>query len=107
MYQHMKTEAQGSSEKQLQKRVAQTCGVSFSSVRRIVQESRECVGLQKSFSTPHKKRPRKTVTTEVDDFDKCVIRRVINDFHRSEGERPTLKRIVSVLKERIGFKGGV
>jgi hypothetical protein len=43
---------------------------------------------------------------DVCDFDKCVIRRTISEFHTTEGERPTLKSLLSGLKEKIKFSGG-
>jgi hypothetical protein len=42
----------------------------------------------------------------MDDFDKCVIRRTINEFHTTEGERPTLHSLLPALKKKINFSGG-
>ena len=107
VYKFMKSEGKETSERKLQERVAQACGVSLSSVFRIIKEASAYTGDTKSFSTPHKKRPRKKVKTDIDDFDKCTIRRIIHDCHTTEGERPTLKVILRILRERINYNGSV
>jgi hypothetical protein len=43
--------------------------------------------------------------TDIDDFDKCVIWRMINKFHATEGEHHTLQSLLPVLKEKINFSG--
>jgi hypothetical protein len=42
----------------------------------------------------------------MDDFDKCVIRRTINEFHTTERKRPTLQSLLPALKKKINFSGG-
>lgn len=104
----MKKENGSLSEKALQTKVAAACGVSFSSVRRIINEHNKKSGTSSpKFSTPRKKRPRKNLKTTFDDFDLSLIRKTIHEFHLSEGERPTLKGILRVLKDKIDFKGSV
>lgn len=95
-------------EKALQTKVAAACGISFSSVRRIVIEQKKTPGLSSpKFTTPRKQRPKKSSKTTFDDFDLSVIRKTIQEFHVSEGERPTLKGMLHVLKNKIGFKGSL
>lgn len=91
----------------VQERVAQATGVSRRSVQRILGESKTNVEVGQGFSTPRKKRPRKKSKTEIDDFDKCVVRRTIVEFHRTEGQRPVLKALLPVMQEKIDFKGRV
>jgi hypothetical protein len=55
----------------------------------------------KEFDTPCKKRPRRKIKTDVGDCRKCVIWRMINEFHITEGEHPTLKIIVSSMQENV------
>lgn len=95
------------SEKKIHKEVAEACGLSYSTVYRVVKEAKQSPGERKLFITPRKKRPKKKTQTSLDDFDRCVVRRVINEFHTLEGERPTLKAMKRVLKERINFTGSV
>jgi hypothetical protein len=53
-----------------------------------------------------KRRPRRKIKTDEDDFDKHVIRRKINEFNIAEGESPTLKSLLAVLKKKFNFSGG-
>ena len=106
VYSFMKKEAENgepSNLSRVQTRVAEATGVSVSSLKRILKEQKS----GKGFSTPHKKRPRRKVKTVIDDFDKCVVRRTVNEFHRAEGERPTLKSLLPVLREKINFTGSI
>ena len=43
---------------------------------------------------------------ELDDFDKCVVRRTVNEMYGIKKIRPTLDRILIQLRERIDFRGG-
>lgn len=60
---------------------------------------------EKSFSTPNKCRSRRRPITDLDDFDKCVLRKLVYDFHLTEHRLPTAKLLFSALKEKINFKG--
>jgi hypothetical protein len=53
---------------------------------------------QEQFLSPHTNRPRKKPKTDLNDFSKCVIGYTVNEFHLSEKQRPTLKRIMPVLE---------
>jgi hypothetical protein len=52
--------------------------------------------MRKEFSTRDKNRPRRKIKTDVDDFDKCVIWRMIKEFHTTESEHPILKSLNSM-----------
>ena len=43
---------------------------------------------------------------ELDNFDKCVVRRTVNEMYGLKNIRPTLDRILIELRERIDFRGG-
>jgi hypothetical protein len=36
------------------------------------------------ISAHHARRPRREIKTDVDDFDKCVIRRTMNEFYTTK-----------------------
>ncbi|XP_046684781.1 uncharacterized protein LOC124370533 [Homalodisca vitripennis] len=109
LYTFMKREAEQGPIllKQVQQRVAEATGISKTSVKRIVSEERTAPRNGPRFSTPRKTWSKKIKKTAVDDFDKTVIRRTVHEFHRIDGQRPTLKTLLPVLKEKIGFRGGI
>ena len=41
----------------------------------------------------------------VDDFDKCVIRRKIQEFYTVRKQLPTIDKLLAVLRDDICFKG--
>lgn len=93
--------------KKVQERVSKATGVSKRSVIRIMKEHKGvCEGLNDTFSTPGKKHKVPKRVTEIDDFDKCVIRRTVHNFYVQQKTLPTVKKLLPVLKESIGFKGG-
>lgn len=94
--------------KQVQKRVAEATGVSERSVRNIIKESKNFETRDSaSFSTPGKKRPKSVKKCELDDFDKCVVRNTIHNFHKTNNERPTMKKIHRKIVDGINFKGSI
>lgn len=108
VYKFMKNEAdlnQPINLKSVQSRVAAATGVSVSSLKRIVSEGIRVDQQTGAFTTPNKKRSRRKVKTEMDDFDKCVVRRTIYDFHETNGERPTVRTLLPVLREKVNFSG--
>lgn len=108
VYHFMKRESEANAPinlKKVQERVLQATGISESSLRRILKEDKNCRQAGTSFSTPNKIRRRKSVKSDLDNFDVAVVRRTVNDFHRQHGERPTLKSLLRVLRENIDFKG--
>jgi transposase len=43
----------------------------------------------------------------VDDFDKCVIRNIIQDFYVQAKRVPTIRKLLPVIKEKIHFPWGL
>lgn len=107
VYLYIKEKNPDLSERKLHLEISQACRLSYSTIYRIMKESSLSPGEEKTFCTPRKKRPRKKNMTALDDFDLCVVRRVIHEFHSTEKELPTLKGILRVLKEKINYKGSV
>lgn len=108
VYKFMKREAESGQPinvKQVQARVAEATGVSIRSLQRILNEEKECLRSGAELSTPHKKRPRKKLKTDLDDFDECVVRKAVNEFHLTQKERPTVKSLLRILKGKIDFNG--
>lgn len=91
--------------KQIQKRVAEAAGISTSTVKRIIKEKRTAPEAGPCFTTPRKTWSKKNKKSTVDDFDKTVIRRTVYEFHKTHGQRPTLKALLPVLRDKIGFTG--
>ena len=54
------------------------------------------------FTSPIKNTPKKV--TNLDDFDVCVLRRTILEFHARK-EIPTLEEIKEKMEEKIDFRG--
>lgn len=113
VYQFMKKEARGNAvsvplaKARLRTKIA--TGVSEREITRINSELRKLRtnedNVLNSFSTPNKNQKRKKPITGIDDFDKCVIRRLVYDFHTIRKRLPTVKLLLQELRERIGFKG--
>lgn len=87
---------------------AQACRVSVHSVTNILREGKESVkiGGVSSFRSPGKHRTVQKRATNLDDFQKCVLRRTIFDLY-DKGEFPTAKKLVSLMREKIEYKGSV
>lgn len=86
------------------KKTAAATKTSVSTVQRIIKESKSSPFLV-VFRTPGKKRPRRNPASDVDDFDKGVIKRCIHNFHFTEKELPTLEKLRAKLHQDINFKG--
>ncbi|KAG8251964.1 hypothetical protein J6590_069138 [Homalodisca vitripennis] len=74
-------------------RTAAACGVSVGVVKKIRKEKKDLDTTDDttcSFATPKRKK-RSKIVTDIDDFDKCVIRRKIYNFYKSERSLPSLK----------------
>lgn len=87
------------SENELHKRVSQTCGVSFSSIQRTVQDSDKKTDCWQIFSTSWKKRPCEKVTAYMNNFD-FTIWCTVNEFNTSKKMQAMLKRILRLLKTK-------
>jgi hypothetical protein len=79
-------------------RAAKYCDVSSRTIQRIRQESNTCV-VDGELSTPGKARKRPNVrNAEVDDFDRRVIKDVIEDFYLRQKVVPTCKKLLPCVK---------
>lgn len=90
-------------------RTAAATGVSERIVTKINTELQKLNESRESeltcFSTPNKNRIRRRPVTDLDDFDKCVVRRLVYNFHVQEHRLPTVKLLLNSLKESINFTG--
>lgn len=94
--------------RQVQVLTAEACGVSRSSVQRIVKEAKEMLlpGEESeddlSFSTPGKQRNREPKII-IDDFSKISIRRIIYSYY-DRNEFPTLEKLNKTIFEQLNIK---
>jgi transposase len=92
---------------QTQKCAAEACKVSLSSVQRICAEAynadNSLLDGNVVFKDPKRNGTEKSITN-VDDFEKDVIRRTVQECY-DKGEYPTCGKLKEALKEKIGFKG--
>lgn len=85
--------------KKVQERVTKATGVSKRSIIRIMKEHKGvCEGLNDSFSTPEKKHKVPKRVTEIDDLDKCVIRRTVHNFYDKQKNSPDGKKTFAGFK---------
>lgn len=91
----------------MQERVAAATGISLRTVQRIKQEAKSIEeGVNNtSFSTPNKKRENVKSSIAMDDFDHCLLRRTIHNFHITEKQVPTLQRIYKKMCEDYDYQG--
>jgi transposase len=94
---------------QTQKATADVCSVSYRTVQRICAEAdrnaaSNVVDGTAFFESPKKGTLRKRPVTDLDDFDKCVIRRTIQEFYDRK-EYPTCNNLKNCLIEKINFSG--
>ena len=95
---------------QATKRAAHYAGVSESFVKRIRRDKKILLekGESSVLSTPGKNRntrPEHTIV-HVDNFDQGVIRRIIHSFYANEKQVPTIRKLLPVVKDKIGFPWG-
>lgn len=91
--------------KRVHERVAAAVGVSVRTLSRIKSERKRTSESGTSFETPNKKRLRCRPITGLDDFDQCVVRRIINNFYLLEKCLPTIPKIRTTLEREINFQG--
>jgi len=106
---------------QTQKATAEACSVSLRTVQNIMKEGKktqDVVGRdvneepepdltkhnETMFSSPRRKRTHKKWITDIDEFDRDVVRRTVLEAY-DRGEYPTCKRLKEELMEKIGFSG--
>lgn len=87
--------------------VAISSGISLTSVRKVLSESKCHSSEQEPIFKSPKKKPNRKPTIIIDDFDQQVIRRTIHNFHITNKEIPTLKILHATFKEEIDYKGCV
>ncbi|KAK4882287.1 hypothetical protein RN001_005606 [Aquatica leii] len=58
------------------------------------------------FSSPRKTIIKKKSKQEISDFDKGILKRVIHNFHMTDGTVPSLKTILLKFKDAVEFEGG-
>jgi transposase len=87
-------------------RVTSATGVSKSALKIIKKEMLNMqAGAATSYSTPKRNRNRPHTVTKVDDLDMCVVRRTIHEFYLREKRLPTVKAVLTKLRESIGYQG--
>jgi transposase len=92
--------------KDIKLKVSKATKVGFRTVERVLAEKQKMEGSGSHlYSTPGKTRPRRIKKCDMDDFDKCALRRIINNFHMTENERPTLATVLKKAREDLNFKG--
>ena len=87
----------------LSSKTTQATGYSVRTVERVVAMKRASSGT--AFQFPVKIYTASRARNVLDDFDTEVIRRTIHDFY--EKEYPTLKKLLSVLREKCLIRGYV
>lgn len=96
--------------KKARERTAAATGVSIRSISRINKELdylRVSEDEPKAFLTPNKSRKRQKPVTDLDQFDECVVRKLVYEFYLTEKRLPTAKLLQIALKEKIDFSGSV
>ncbi|KAJ4448602.1 hypothetical protein ANN_28370 [Periplaneta americana] len=90
---------------QIQQRTAAALGVSKNTVWRVTMEKFNSPEESSKFSTPGKKRSRKSAVTDLDSFQEDAIRRHVYDYYIRR-EHPTVKKLLVSLRECDLFSGG-
>lgn len=92
--------------KKVQERVAMATGVSSSTIQKITREMKSIEdGESSSFSTPNNKRQKTAPKSNLDDFDRGVLRQFIINYYTVEKKVPTLQRIHCKFVEENGHNG--
>lgn len=94
VYKHTRENNRFMAESGILNFVSAATGVSTSSIERIRDEGeRDLEQGERKFSSPHKKRPRKSIVKDMDEHLKYDIRRVVLNFHKTEQCRMTVKQL--------------
>jgi hypothetical protein len=80
--------------------------VSERTVRRILGEQKKHEEQGISFSSHGKTHKVPKRVTDIDDFNKFVIRLTIHEFYVQEKMSPTISKLFPKLRDRINFNGG-
>ena len=87
-------------------RVIAATGVSKSTIQRISRESKLIEqGKMSKFTTPDKKRTVNKIVSNVDDFDRCVVRRTVHNMITIHKCVPTINNLIADLRNSINFNG--
>lgn len=91
---------------QVRKLTAEACGISEQSVQRISNTvaSADDQGVSVVFSSPRKGYKREHKNTELDDFNKQIVRRTVLEYY-DRGEYPTASKIRADLCQKINYSG--
>ncbi|KAJ4445058.1 hypothetical protein ANN_06857 [Periplaneta americana] len=92
--------------KKVQERVSAATKVPERTIRKIIKEGKQCEEEGTSFGTPGKVHRVPKRVTDVDDFDKRVIRQTIYNFYINDKTVPTVSKLLPKLKDAINFNGG-
>lgn len=87
------------------KRTAEATGVCERTVTRILKEEKELQSPSAKFTSPMKKRRKRDSKFLLDNMNREIIRRTIQNFHIEHKVLPTLAKLQPVLREIIGFDG--
>ncbi|GBM61897.1 hypothetical protein AVEN_239161-1 [Araneus ventricosus] len=92
---------------QTQKVTADVCGVSDRTVQRLCAEAdmtavAEFLNNIPVFESPKKENPRTKPITDLDDFNKSVVRQTVQEFY-DRGEYPTVAKFRVCLIEKLIF----
>jgi hypothetical protein len=91
----------------VKKRVEEATEVFERTVRRILGEQKKHEVQGTSFSSHGKTHKVPKRVTNIDDFDKFVIRLTIHEFYVQEKMSLTISKLFSKLRDRINFKAVV
>lgn len=92
---------------QAQQRTSEACGISLSTIKRITSEGSKTPSGSETgpcFTSPRKTYKRIKYATDINDFDKDVLRRTVHEFY-DRGEFPTSEKILSKYREKTSYKG--
>ncbi|PSN51218.1 hypothetical protein C0J52_13671, partial [Blattella germanica] len=81
---------------------------SVRSIGRIISEGKKSV-LQSNvpiIKSPGKRHDRPKIKTDLDDFEKDVLRRTIMQFY-DDGQYPTAKKLTMAMREKINYQGSI
>ena len=88
---------------EIDERTAEVTGVTLRTIQNIKQEAARCHPMP--ITSPCRM-PRKTINSQIDNFDRGLIRKEILDFYE-RGELPTLDSVLEkVKKPPVNFVGG-
>lgn len=81
----------------IQNKVADMCGISFHTLRKLITESNKLKD-NETFTTPGKKRNRINKKVNLDSFQRSALRNIVYNFHTTHKKLPCLRSLLRVLK---------